>query len=338
MSILKSFYNLFPKLAIDIGTSKIIISDKNKILIEEPPIIAIVDNEIIIGKKAKKLYKKNSKDIKVFRPVQDGVITDVPNAELLFSELLKRTSQSVLPIRPDIVYATNDNMTDAEKRTIASVLKSAGARHVYEASTLACAARGSGIPFTKPIGFCIVEIGAGVTSMALMSYGGIINQRSFNLGGNKITQNIVRFFSERGYKIDFDTANKIKENVASATLLKKEKILDINVYNKKTSSIEVIQISSNNFVNMIQETLQDVIIKIKNVLDLMPPDLVSDIANHGIVLSGGTARLHNISKYLESKLHVRVAVLEDPEYVVIKGLRTLIDNINTYKETIRLKI
>jgi rod shape-determining protein MreB len=332
------FSFLKKEIAVDLGTANTIIIENDKIVVDEPSIVAIGENNklVAIGTKAQQMHGKTHEGIKTIRPLRDGVIADFMAAELMIRELIKiGTSKSKL-FTPSIkmVICIPSGSTEVEIRAVRDSAEHAGARDVYMIYEPMAAALGIGIDVEAPAGNMVVDIGGGTTEIAVISLGGIVSNQSIRIAGDDFTQDIVDYMRhQHNIKVGERTAENIKIQVGAATAdidNIPEKYIVRGPHQMTSLPIEI-PISHDEIAHCLDKSILKLEIAIINVLERTPPELYADIHEKGVWLAGGGALLRGLDKRLTEKTNIKFHIAEDPLHAVARGTGIALKNVEKFK-------
>ncbi|MBI2411056.1 MAG: rod shape-determining protein [Candidatus Kerfeldbacteria bacterium] len=338
--MLKRFFGSLSKdLGIDIGTSNTLVYAKDKgIVIQEPSVVAINtrnDQIIAVGHAAKEMIGKTPAHIVASRPLLDGVVSDFEVAEKMlkyFIDKVHRETFSVMP-RPRVVITMPLDITEVERKAVEDAVKNAGAREVFLIEQPMAAAIGSRVPIQDATGHMIVDIGAGTTGIAVISLGGIVAWKSLRLGGDELNKNIINYIRDHCNVLLGDkTAEQAKISIGSA--YSDDEVLEAKVRGRDLLSglPREIVINSNHIREAMGRSLNTIVDNIKTVIESTPPELVADIYERGILLSGGTALLRGLDKKIAHEVRIPVQVVEDPLTAVVRGTGIVLEDIDASKD------
>ncbi|MDN5342455.1 MULTISPECIES: rod shape-determining protein [Oceanotoga] len=319
-------------LGIDLGTATFVVYQRGVgIIIEEPSVVAIDAKKkkiIAIGTQAKEMIGKTPEQIKIIRPVQDGVITNPEVIEEVLRYFLKNAKKGLSFSKPKLIIGIPALTTDVERRAVKEAAERVGASQVFLVSEPLAAAIGSEIDITKPNGHMVIDIGGGTTDIAVISLGGTVESESIKVAGEAMDDEIVKYIKKSyRFSIGTSTAERIKKEIAKA--YKDEETIEIEVKGQdiKTGLPSSIKINSDDIFEAIKPVLNEIIIKAKNVLEKTPPELAADVMNNGIILVGGVSRIRGLDKLLKEKTGVNTIVTEDPHLTCAKGTGILLEDI-----------
>jgi rod shape-determining protein MreB and related proteins len=322
---------------IDLGTANTLVFVRGKgIVINEPSWVAIdkrTRQPMAIGLDAKEMVGRTSGNIIAVRPVRDGVISEFEITEAMLEYFIGKVhEQSVVPLpRPRVVIGIPSGVTEVEKRAVYDASMSAGARETFLIEEPTAAALGAGLPVKEIRGSMIVDIGGGTTEVAVLSMGGVVVSRSLRVAGDEMDQDIVQYIrSKYNVLIGERIAEQAKWNIGSAFPLPVEKTVEVRGRNLVTGLPESIEISSIEVREALSQSMSVIIATIKDALDEVPPEIVSDLMDVGICLAGGGALLQGLADRLSDEMNLRVWVAEDPLTCVVRGTGVVLDNFSTY--------
>jgi len=329
-------------IGIDLGTANTLFYLRNKgILLNEPSVLAMrnggrgLKKILAAGGKAKEMLGKTPDNINVSRPLQHGVISDFESAHFMLKHFLAQIDYGTFGARPRIVISVPYDVTPIEKRAAKEAAESAGRGEVYLIEEPMAAAIGAGLPITEPAGNMIVDIGSGLTEVAVISLSGIVYCNSVRIAGEEIDEAIVSHIRRKyNLLIGDQTAEKVKIAIGSAHPGAEEetKTMEINGRNLVDGIPRSLTLSSPEIREAIAEPVHSITDAIRIALERMPPELASDIVDTGIVLSGGGSLLRNIDLLIEKVTQVPVHVAENPMTVVAEGAGRVLDELALLKE------
>ena len=337
------FSFLTQEIAIDLGTANTVIIHNEKIVVDEPSIVAIDENTkkvIAIGHQAKQMYGKTHMNIRVIRPLKDGVIADFAVAEQMIRGLIKminKKNQFFTPILRMVVCIPSGS-TEVEMRAVRDSSEHAGGRDVYMIYEPMAAALGIGIDVLAPQGSMVVDIGGGTTEIAVIALGGIVCNDSIRVAGDSFTNDIQTYMRhQHNIKIGERTAEDIKLAVGSALPDLDEPPADFVVRgpNLMTALPMEIPVSYQEIAHCLDKSIVKVESSVLSVLEKTPPELYADIVQRGIYLAGGGALLRGLDKRLMDKINIPVYIAEDPLHAVVRGTGIALKHINDFNFLMR---
>lgn len=323
-----AFSFLTQELAIDLGTANTVIFQNDKIVLDEPSIVAIdivTGKPIALGQKAKTMQGKENPKIKTVRPLKDGVIADFDAAEMMIRGFIKQinsTRKSLFHPNIKMVVGIPSGSTEVEKRAVRDSSEHAGGRDLYLIYEPMAAAVGIGLDVQAARGNMIVDIGGGTTEIAVISLGGIVVQDSIKVAGDVLTGDIMQFMRQQhNIKVGEGTAEQIKIRVGSVlTKLEEEpEPMKVNGPNLMTAHPVEATVTYQEIATCLDKSIARIETGILHVLEQTPPELYSDIVEGGIYLSGGGALLRGLAKRLSDKVNIQFHVAEDPLRAVARG-------------------
>lgn len=314
-------------LSIDLGTANTLIHVREKgIVLNEPSVVAIRHHQgqkIVeaVGVEAKRMLGRTPGNITAIRPLKDGVIADFQVTEKMLQHFIKKVhSQKLVPPSPRVLVCVPCLATEVEKRAIRESAYSAGAREVYLIEEPMAAAIGAGMPVEEACGSMVVDIGGGTTEIAILSLNGVVFSDSVRMGGDRFDESIVNYVRRKyGSVIGDTTAERIKMEIGCAYPGNEVKAIDVRGRNLAEGVPKSFTLNSDEVLEALQEPLSTIVQSVKRVLEQSPPELASDIAESGIVLTGGGALLKDLDRLLTNETGLPVFVADDPLTCVARG-------------------
>ncbi|HNU98112.1 MAG: rod shape-determining protein [Candidatus Cloacimonetes bacterium] len=330
-------------IAIDLGTANTLVYKKNAgVVINEPSVVAVSsDNKriIAIGQQAKVMLGKNPDEVKVIKPMKDGVIADFQVTELMLRDLILRAQKKRLLVRPRVIVCVPSGITEVEKRAVRDSALHAGAREVYLVSEPVAAAIGADLPIEEAFGNMIMDIGGGTTEIALISLSHIVVHNSIRVGGDKMDNDIINYLRKKNnLHVGLLTAEKIKTTIGSAYPLKEELTMEVRGRDIVSGFPVTIKISSEEIREALSETVSTIVDSIKRLFERTAPELAADIAERGIYLTGGGALLKGLDEKISKTVDLPVYVVPDALECVVKGAGKVLDDIDHYREVLIKRI
>jgi len=330
-----AFSFLTQDLAMDLGTANTIIIHNDKIVVDQPSIVAIDQNTgktIAIGEIARQMHGKTHKNIKTVRPLRDGVIADFEAAEQMIRGMIKMIPTKSRLFTPTLrmVICIPSGSTEVEIRAVRDSADQAGSREVHLIHEPMAAALGIGVDVEAPIGNMVVDIGGGTTEIAVISLGGIVCNMSIRVAGDDFTSDIQQYMRQQhNLKVGEGTAEEIKIRVGSALTELDSPPDDYSVRgpNLMTSLPVEIPVNYEEIAHCLDKSLMKVEAAIMTVLEQTPPELYADIVGNGIYLTGGGALLRGLDKRLKEKINIEFKVVESPLLAVARGAGIAMKNI-----------
>lgn len=341
MLILKKFRGLFSNdLSIDLGTANTLIYVRNKgIVLNEPSVVAVSmdphsgqTHVVAVGSEAKRMLGRTPGNITATRPLKDGVIADFYVTEKMLQHFIHKVHESkFLKPSPRVLVCVPCGSTQVERRAIKESALGAGAREVYLIEEPMAAAMGAGLPVEDASGSMVVDIGGGTTEVAIISLNGIVYSASVRIGGDRFDEAIIGYVRRNyGTLIGESTAERIKQEIGSAFPSSEVKEIEIRGRNLAEGVPRSLTINSNEVLEALQEPLSGIVGAVLTALEQTPPELASDIAESGMVLTGGGALLRNLDRLIMEETGLPVIVAEEPLTCVARGGGRALEMIDTY--------
>lgn len=341
--MLKGLLRKFSKdLGIDLGTANTIVYLKDKgIIINEPSIVAINtrnDQIIAIGDDARKMLGKTPDHIEVTKPLTSGVISDFEIAEKMIKHFMSRVQKESLGFlaRPRVIIGIPLEITEVERKAVEDACRSAGAGEVYLIEQPLAAAIGARLPIEEAIGNFVIEIGGGTTEIAVISLGGVVTWKSLKIAGTELDENIIDYVRENfNLLLGEKTAEDIKIKIGNV-LIDNENELEYKARGRDllTGLPKEITITSKQVREAIIKSIKKIIEQIKDTLEDTPPELVADIYERGLILSGGGALLGGLDKLINMETKVPVHLTDDPLTTVVRGTGIIIEDFENLNEVL----
>lgn len=331
--VIKNFFTKFNKgLGIDLGTtSTLIYSQEKGIVINEPSVVAVnmrTDEILAVGTEAKRMIGKTPSHIQAIKPLVDGVISDFEVTEKMLKYFIDKIHSEgfLLKPRPRVVIGIPLDVTEVEKKAVEDAAKSAGAREVYLVEESMAAAIGARLPITEAKATMVVDIGGGTTEIAVISLSGVVNWKTLRMAGNELDSNIAQYIREEyNILIGEQLAEQIKITVGSATPQKDALTMQVRGRDLINGLPRAIDISDSHIREAIGRTVNLIIENIKITLETTPPELVADIYEHGIIITGGGALLRGLDREIAQAAKIPVRIADDPLTCVVRGTGILLD-------------
>ena len=328
----------------DLGTANTIIMHNDKIVVNEPSIVALderTDKMVAVGNQAKMMYEKTNKDVRVVRPLKNGVIADFDACEQMMRGLIGMVDTGRRLFSPSLkmVIGVPSGSTEVELRAVRDSAEHAGGREVYMLFEPMAAAIGIGIDVLAPEGNMIVDIGGGTTEIAVISLGGLVSNNSVKVAGDDFTADIQEYMGrQHNVKVSERMAERIKINVGAAlTELGDDAPEDyiVNGPNKITALPMSIPVCYQEIAHCLDRSIAKIESAVLNTLENTPPELYADILKNGIYLSGGGSMLRGISKRLAEKIGIEFHVADEPLLSVAKGTGVALKNVDRFSFLMR---
>jgi rod shape-determining protein MreB len=334
---LRSLVSLFSSdLAIDLGTANSLVYTPSRgIVVNEPSVVAIntLTNQVeAIGSEAKEMLGRTPRTIVAVRPLKDGVIADYDLTEEMLKYFIKKAHTRKHLLAPRIVIGIPSEATQVERRAVVEAARNAKASEVYLVEQAIAAAIGVGLPISEPIGNMIIDIGGGTTDIAVISLSGMVYGRSLRLAGNEMDNSIIQYIKRKhNLLIGERTAEQIKIEIGSAAPLEQEMTLEIKGRSRIDGIPRMITVTDEEVREALSDALSTIINAVRVALECTPPELSSDIADKGIVLTGGGSLLKNLDQKIKKETNVPVVLAKDPLASVVLGTGELLGDMALLK-------
>lgn len=330
-------------IGIDLGTANTLVHVRDKgIVINEPSWVAIdkrtrqvivVGGTPAVGKVAKEMAGRAPKNVIVVRPLRDGVISEFEITEEMLAYFISKThEQSIVPLpRPRVVVGVPSGVTEVEKRAVYDAAMLAGAREVHLIEEPTASAVAVGLPVSEVGGTVIVDIGGGTSEITVFSMGGIVTSKSLRIAGDEMDLAILEYVRNKyNLLIGERMAEEVKINIGSAFPLKEEKTMTVRGRNLVTGLPETLELSSVEIREALADTVEAIVQAAKDVVDDVPAEMVGDLMDNGVCLSGGGSLLQGLADRMSEELKVRAWVAEDPMTCVARGAGLVLENMEEF--------
>lgn len=323
-------------IGIDLGTANVLINVSGKgIVIDEPSVVAVDTNTnkvVAVGTEAYEMVGRTPGNIRVIRPLKDGVIADFDITEAMLSYFIEKLNVKGFMSKPNILVCAPTGVTSIEQKAIIQAAEKSGGGKVYLDYEPKVAAVGAGLDIFKPQGNMVIDIGGGTTDIAILSMGEIVTSKSLRYAGDRMNQAIVNYI-KANYQllIGMRTAEAIKIEIGTATDPDPDASMNIRGRDTIDGLPKQIKVNSSEVTEALQEGLQSIIDTTKQVLQETPPELSADIIDRGIMITGGGALLKNIDKLIADSLQVPVLIAESPLESVALGTGILLQHIEKHE-------
>src|SRR5665811_392223 len=322
-------------MAIDLGTANTLVYVKGRgIVLNEPSVVATITTRggkksvRAVGNDAKMMLGRTPGNIEAIRPMRDGVIADFEVAEEMIKHFIRKVHNRRSFANPMIIVCVPSGSTAVERRAIQESALSAGARRVFLIEEPMAAALGAGLPVSEPTGSMVVDIGGGTTEVGVISLGGLVYQASVRVGGDKFDEAIINYVRRNyGMLIGEATAEKIKKEIGSAFPGSEVREMEVKGRNLAEGIPRSFTISSNEILEALTDPLNSIVSAVKSALEHTPPELGADIAERGMVLTGGGALLRDVDRLLMEETGLPVIVADDPLTCVVRGCGKALENM-----------
>ncbi len=327
------------KIGIDLGTANTIVFVPGKgFIINEPTIVALSmpDNTVLaVGREAKDMIGRTPESISAYRPLKEGVIADYYITKAMLRYFIAKAVGSMNMFRPEVVISVPAGITPTEKRAVMNAAKEAGAKEAYIVKEPILAALGAGVPINNYSGNMIINIGGGTSEVAVVALGGIVSWSSLRVAGNKFDQAIMDYIKKKySLFVGEQTAEAVKIEIGSALPMKEKLEFQLRGRDLVSGLPRDLVINSNEIAEALNPHLLDIAASVQNVFNNTPPELVADIMEKGIIVSGGGAHLRHIDEFFKRMTGVQCFIAEEPLFCVAKGTGLILNHLDVYKRTL----
>jgi len=326
------------EIGIDLGTANTLVYIPGKgVIINEPSVVAInqkTGRVVAVGNEAKQMLGRTPAHLKAIRPLVDGVISDFEITEEMIAYLLNKAQKDNKKLLgPKVVVGVPSGITNVESRAVRDATISAGAREVYIVEEPMAAAIGVKMPVQEPVGSMIIDIGGGTTDVAVISLGGIVRSKNLKIAGDKMNEDIINYIrSEFKILIGERTAEEIKTEICK--IIPDGDILESSIRGRDLVSglpREVI-ITESDIREAVAQSVDTIIEATREVMEITPPEILSDIMKRGIILTGGGALIKGLDTLLNEELQLPVTVAPEPLTAVARGTGVILENLDKYRD------
>jgi len=319
-------------MGIDLGTATTLVFVKGEgVVLCEPSVVAIergTSHILAVGEEAKRMLGRTPGNIVAIRPMKDGVIADFEITEAMLRYFIKKVHHRRVLVRPRIVIAIPSGITEVEKRAVKDSAERAGAREVFLIEEPIAAAIGVGLPIQEPIGNMVIDIGGGTTEIAVISLAGVVFSKSIRIGGDEMDEAVIEYLKKTyNLMIGERTAEDVKIKIGSGYPLEEEMSLEVKGRDLVAGLPKAVTITSEEIREALQEPLRAILEMTKISLERTPPELASDLIEHGIVMAGGGSLLRGIDKLISEETGLPVHIADDPLTAVVVGTGKVLDEI-----------
>jgi rod shape-determining protein MreB len=333
MGIFTNLYNYFSAdLAIDLGTANTLVYIKGRGIVLREPSMVVVDDKTgkiqAVGEEAKAMLGKTPVNMRIIRPMKDGVIADFDTTEKMLQYFIKRTRTGNQFLKPRIVIGIPSEITQVERRAVRDAALRARANEVFLIEQAMAAAIGADLPITEPGGNMIVDIGGGTTDVAVISLSGIVVAKTIRIASNEMDEAIVQYIKKKyNMLIGERTAEQIKMKIGSAYPLDEPLEMEIKGRDLAQGIPKTLNVNDSEIREALEGVVQALIEVVKNTLERTPPELSADIVDRGIILCGGGALLKNLDKRFREETSLPIFIADDPLSSVVLGAGKVLENL-----------
>lgn len=320
------------KLGVDLGTTNVLIFENDRIVLQEPSLVALTVEEepplvVAIGQEARDMWGRTPENIEVLRPLRDGVIADYEVTEAMLRYFFDKVLGRVRMVKPSVIISVPYGVTSVERRAVHEAAVQAGAREAFLIPEPLAAAIGAGLPVNTPAGNMVLTLGGGVSQAAVVAMSGIVVADSVRVGGGRLDDAIINYVRRKySLVIGAPTAESIKIQIGAAVEMPDEMTMEIQGRDQVGGLPRTITVATGEVVEAIVEPLSEIAQMVKAVLERTPPELASDIIDRGIMLTGGGALLRGIDQYLTRETGVPAFRSENPIVATAVGAGRAINN------------
>ena len=324
-------FGMSMSVGIDLGTANILVYVKNKgIVLCEPSVVAVdkdTEKILAIGAEARDMIGRTPGNIVAIRPLRDGVIADYEMTEAMIRHFLEKVVGRSFLFRPKVMICVPTGVNAVEKRAVQEAAEQAGAKKTELIEEPIAAALGAGIDISEPVGSMVVDIGGGTCDVAVISLGGIVCGESLRVAGDKFNSDI-EFYIKKEYNLMIGerTSEKIKIEIGAAYPGARNKTVSVRGRDIVSGLPKVITVASDEIATALRDSVDSIVVCVKGVLERTPPELASDIMDHGIILTGGGAMLYGLADLIRKETNIPTMLADDPLNCVALGTGKAIES------------
>ncbi len=329
--------SLAKDIGIDLGTASVLVYIKGKgVVLNEPSVVAIDKNTgrlLKVGAEAQAMLGRTPGNIVAIRPLRDGVISDYDMTERMLKEFIRKVTGGFHLFPPRIMVCVPSGITEVEERAVIDAGRQAGARRVYLIEEPVAAAIGAGIDITKPDGHMVVDIGGGTSDIAVISLSGVVESASIKVAGDQFNESIVKYMRRKhNILIGERTAEQMKMEIGCVYPKEEEATIEIKGRCLMTGLPKTITVNSTEMMEAFEEPVERILEAVHNVLERTPPELVADISNNGIVMTGGGSLVDGFDKLITARTGIHTVVAEDAISCVAEGTGKSLDSLDDMQD------
>ena len=329
--------SLAKDIGIDLGTASVLVYIKGKgVVLNEPSVVAIDKNTgrlLKVGAEAQAMLGRTPGNIVAIRPLRDGVISDYDMTERMLKEFIRKVTGGFHLFPPRIMVCDPSGITEVEERAVIDAGRQAGARRVYLIEEPVAAAIGAGIDITKPDGHMVVDIGGGTSDIAVISLSGVVESASIKVAGDQFNESIVKYMRRKhNILIGERTAEQMKMEIGCVYPKEEEATIEIKGRCLMTGLPKTITVNSTEMMEAFEEPVERILEAVHNVLERTPPELVADISNNGIVMTGGGSLVDGFDKLITARTGIHTVVAEDAISCVAEGTGKSLDSLGDMQD------
>ena len=329
--------SLAKDIGIDLGTASVLVYIKGKgVVLNEPSVVAIDKNTgrlLKVGAEAQAMLGRTPGNIVAIRPLRDGVISDYDMTERMLKEFIRKVTGGFHLFPPRIMVCVPSGITEVEERAVIDAGRQAGARRVYLIEEPVAAAIGAGIDITKPDGHMVVDIGGGTSDIAVISLSGVVESASIKVAGDQFNEAVVKYMRRKhNILIGERTAEQMKMEIGCVYPKEEEATIEIKGRCLMTGLPKTITVNSTEMMEAFEEPVERILEAVHNVLECTPPELVADISNNGIVMTGGGSLVDGFDKLITARTGIHTVVAEDAISCVAEGTGKSLDSLGDMQD------
>ncbi len=323
-------------IGIDLGTTSVMVATRGKgVLLREPSVVAMDKNTgrlLNVGMAAQRMLGRTPGNIVAIRPLRDGAISDYDMTERMLRELVRKAINFSL-FKPRIIISVSSGITEVEERAVIDAGIEAGARKVYLMEAPLAAAIGAGIDITKPDGHMVVDIGGGTTDVAILSLSGVVESESIKAAGEAFDDAIIKYIRRKhNVLIGDNTAEELKKSIGCVFPRPESTMVEVKGRCLMTGLPRIVPIGTTEILEAFEEVSERILETIHRVLENTPPELVADVSQNGIVLTGGGSLLWGFDKLIESRTNIPTHIADDAELCAGYGIGKSLENVGDMHE------
>jgi len=323
-------------IGIDLGTNSVLVATRGKgVIMREPAIVAMDKNTgrlLNVGMAAQRMLGRTPANIAAIRPMRDGAISDYDMTERMLRELVRKALPFSL-IKPRIIVSVSSGITEVEERAVIDAAIAAGARKVYLMEAPLAAALGAGLEISKPDGHMVIDLGGGTTDIAVISLSGVVASASLKSAGEAFDEALIRYIKHKhNVLIGEITAEELKKGIGC--VFPRPEVLAVEVKGRclMTGLPKVVAVNSTDAFEAFEEVSERIVEAVHKVLETTPPELVADISQNGIILTGGNSLLWGFDKLIASRTNIATHLADDADLCVANGLGKALNRIGEMQE------
>ena len=329
--------SLAKDIGIDLGTASVLVYIKGKgVVLNEPSVVAIDKNTgrlLKVGAEAQAMLGRTPGNIVAIRPLRDGVISDYDMTERMLKEFIRKVTGGFHLFPPRIMVCVPSGITEVEERAVIDAGRQAGARRGYLIEEPVAAAIGAGIDLTKPDGHMVVDIGGGTSDIAVISLSGVVESASIKVAGDQFNESVVKYMRRKhNILIGERTAEQMKMEIGCVYPKEEEATIEIKGRCLMTGLPKTITVNSTEMMEAFEEPVERILEAVHNVLERTPPELVADISNNGIVMTGGGSLVDGFDKLITARTGIQTGVAEDAISCVAEGTGKSLDSLGDMQD------